>query len=178
MDVPWCFTQNAHPAEYEAAKIQEDNGENECLVLYHSRAHRGMLHGQWHHGFSHVAILPVQHRQVPSRHVLTIAHMCGMSLHLARSPRAQRQPCPAVPRMPGGGSYAELALVKSVQPELGPDVTKLSASVRRVGCDTLRLTLRDADEARWEVPTHLFKSDILAGVMMAGDGTGGVQMGV
>ncbi|KAL6777600.1 AGL1 [Auxenochlorella protothecoides x Auxenochlorella symbiontica] len=88
VDVPWCFTQNAHPAEYEAAKIQEDNG---------------------------------------------------------------------------GGSYAELALVKSVQPELGPDVTKLSASVRRVGCDTLRLTLRDADEARWEVPTHLFKSDILAG---------------
>lgn len=66
---------------------------------------------------------------------------------------------------PGAGTEPdlELALRTGTQPELGPDAPRLSASIRHAGCDILRLTLRDADADRWEIPTHLFDSELLAG---------------
>ena len=55
-----------------------------------------------------------------------------------------------------GGMRWKLALARSAQPMLGPDVEKLLVEMEPLPQDAgVHITYRDAASQRWEVPKHL-----------------------
>lgn len=52
----------------------------------------------------------------------------------------------------------QLDIIKSAQPELGPDLSPLALSIARLAPDILRVKIVDPEGQRWQVPAELFGS--------------------